>query len=253
MASGGDDTVSAEDAFLDAPQPDSDDELRYGTDTDQVVDIFHPPPSTPPLPGVVALLHGGFWRPAYDRRHLRRAARALADEGWIVANIEYRRLPGDPDTTVADATRGVEFVRVEFGGPLVLVGHSAGGHLALTAAVRSLGAVDGVLAVAAASDLIEAERLQLGGGAVTAFLGGPAADRADLDPGRQPVPDVPIRLVHGAADTTVPPSLSRDYAARDERIGLTVVDDTDHVAPMDPDSDAWPATLGAIQEVLGKR
>lgn len=248
MTTSGGDRGSAEEAFINAPQPEPDDELRYGTDTDHVVDVFRPPAATDRHSGVVALIHGGFWRPAYDRGHLRRAARALADEGWIVANVEYRRIPGDPDATAADVERAVTFVRAEFPGrPFVLVGHSAGGHLALLTTARDPDLVDGVVPVAAAADLVEAERLKLGGGATAAFLGGPAAARADLDPGRLPIPDVPVRLVHGSADATVPLSLSRGYAARDPRITLTVLEGVDHVAPMDPDSAAWPVTARAIR------
>lgn len=250
MAAGENDALSAEDAFIHAPQPEPDDELRYGADVDHVIDAFRPPAPVEGRLGVIVLIHGGFWRPAYDRGHLRRAARALTDEGWTVANVEYRRIPGDPDATIADVERAVAFARAEFpDGPLLLVGHSAGGHLALLTAGRRPDLVDGVVPVAAASDLIESERLELGGGAAAAFLGGPAAARADLDPGRLPIPDAPIRLVHGAADPTVPISLSRGYAARDDRIVLTVLDGVDHVAPMDPDTAAWPTTVAAIRAV----
>ena len=48
--------------------------LRYGTHPDQVVDLTFPGATArPPL---VVLLHGGFWRAAYDRTHLRVVADA---------------------------------------------------------------------------------------------------------------------------------------------------------------------------------
>ena len=51
--------------------------------------------------GVVVVIHGGFWRPAYDRAHLRPLATALREEGRTVVSVEYRRVPGDPDHSYA--------------------------------------------------------------------------------------------------------------------------------------------------------
>src|SRR5687767_5756925 len=110
--------------------------------------------------GRVALIHGGFWRPAYDRVHLRPMAAALRDLGWEVVSIEYRRVPGDPDATVSDVRAALSAAA-----PDVIAGHSAGGHLALwAAATMGLKAV----ALAPVADLRLAEELNLDGGAVKA-------------------------------------------------------------------------------------
>jgi len=45
--------------------------------------------------GLVLLLHGGFWRAAYDRAHLGPLAAALAAEGYVVCSPEFRRV-GQP-------------------------------------------------------------------------------------------------------------------------------------------------------------
>ena len=46
-------------------------------------------------PTWLVLVHGGFWRPQFDRVHQRPMAAALADAGYAVAHVEYRR-PGMP-------------------------------------------------------------------------------------------------------------------------------------------------------------
>ncbi|MZE78653.1 alpha/beta hydrolase, partial [Streptomyces sp. SID5475] len=65
--------------------------VRYGPHPSQLID-YHLPDGTPGLR--VTILHGGFWREAYDRTHLSPLAAALAREGCAVALAEYRRVGG---------------------------------------------------------------------------------------------------------------------------------------------------------------
>ena len=137
------------------------------------------------------LLHGGFWRVAYDRTHLAAVADALTAEGFAVANVEYRRVGGGGGwpSTFTDVGEAVDAVQVALAdrvdlGSVAYVGHSAGGHLALWAALRDrlpAGApgrtdarrrVRGVVALAPAADLAAVDRLGLSGGAVRELLGG---------------------------------------------------------------------------------
>lgn len=70
--------------------------LAYGPHPDQVVDLYGA--GAGPL---VVLLHGGFWRAAYDRRHLSPCAAELARRGLPVALVEYRRVgAGDRKSVV---------------------------------------------------------------------------------------------------------------------------------------------------------
>jgi acetyl esterase/lipase len=64
----------------------------YGSHPDQVVDFYRPrgPAHGRPAP-LVAVLHGGAWRAAYDRAHVSPLAARLAAEGFAVASVEYRR------------------------------------------------------------------------------------------------------------------------------------------------------------------
>ena len=96
----------------------------YGPHSDQVIEEFEPPP---PILGEIALIHGGYWRPEYDRTHLRPLAQALARTGWRTHLVEYRRIPGNPDSTIDDIKLALDVV-----GDCIVIGHSAGGHRALT-------------------------------------------------------------------------------------------------------------------------
>lgn len=190
--------------------------------------------------GRVALIHGGFWRPSYDRVHLRPLAAALRDLGWEVASVEYRRVPGDPDVTVSDVRAALSAVK-----PDVVAGHSAGGHLALWAAV-TLGLK--ALALAPVADLTMAEELDLDGGAVKAFLGTTAAQRPDLDPIR--LPDPQAVLIHGELDSVVPIGLSHAYVKARPSSRLVELPGTAHFELIDPRGNAWPVVIQELQRLL---
>ena len=76
------------------PLPDA--TARYAGHQDAVVDLHLPAGSLPTGPDtpLVVLLHGGFWKQEWDRRHTRPMARALAERGLVVATPEYRRVRG---------------------------------------------------------------------------------------------------------------------------------------------------------------
>jgi acetyl esterase/lipase len=146
--------VSAVDArdVLTRPAPSPDHVLRYGPLPDQVADLRLPPGlgagDTGQAPVLVLLLHGGFWRAAYDRKHLGPLAAALAAENFLVCTPEFRRTgqpgggwPGTFDDVVAAVDRLPGLVRSVLEGAarpgqIILAGHSAGGHLALWSAGR---------------------------------------------------------------------------------------------------------------------
>ena len=224
---------------------------HYGSGPDRLADLYLP---DTPVRATVLLVHGGYWRPEYDRMHLRPMAAALADAGYATALVEYPRVPGDPDAAVVELRAAAVGVEAEVGhGPPLLVGHSAGGQLALVLAADPSLPIAGCLAVAPVADLVEAERLDLDDGAVRAFLGAAADARPDLDPVRLPPAVRPVALLHGAADTLVPPDLSTRYH-RATGAALVLLDGIAHFEPIDPTSRAWPAVLselGALVRLAG--
>jgi acetyl esterase/lipase len=227
--------------------------VRYGDDPSQFVELSLPS-STPR--GVVVVIHGGFWKAAYDLSLGRPLATDLVEQGWAALNIEYRRVGiggGVPstldDVRAAIATldgRGLDLTRA------VTLGHSAGGHLAAWAG-HAIDAVTHVIAQAGVLDLVAADREGLGGGAVAALLGhaaGPAD--AEADPRQQLPLDVPVWCVHATDDDTVPISQSREYVAAATAAGAQaelVEVAGDHFVVIDPGHDAWRRTLAILDGI----
>ncbi len=202
--------------------------IRYGDDPAQFGELTLP--DGPPK-GVVVVIHGGFWKAAYDLSLGRPLATSLAEHGWAAWNIEYRRVGnggGDPATfdDVAAAIDALQDQDLPLARVLGL-GHSAGGHLATWAASRGRfpgwrTKVDltGVVSQAGVLDLMAAYDDDLGDGAVVGLLGhAPGLHHAPLDPRRQIPLDVPVHCIHGSDDDIVPVSQSQDYVAAALRRG----------------------------------
>lgn len=259
-------------AVLDAPAPPADARVSYGDDPEQIAELRAPAEHAGPPRPLVVVIHGGFWRAAYDRRHTGPLAADLAARGYPVAQLEYRRTgqpgggwPGTLDDVAAGLAalpalaRDVLPAGSVAPGPPVLLGHSAGGHLALWYAARSPEPVRGVLALAPVSDLAEAYRLDLDDGAVAALLGGgpdEVPDRyAAADPARIGPPRVRTVLLHGALDRQVPPEMSVRYVAAARRIGADVrlveLPDCEHFGLITPWSAAWSMVIATLQSILG--
>ncbi|WP_224387697.1 S9 family peptidase [Pseudonocardia sp. ICBG1293] len=227
---------------LSRPAPEPPRTVAVGDHPDQVMDLW--PDGGPGRP-LVVLVHGGFWRPRVDRVYVRSMAAALHARGLPVASLEYRRVPGDPDATVADVLAGLRAAHA-VAGPVVTVGHSAGGHLVLHAAAAEPSLVRATLPIAPVADLGLADAENLGDGAVRAFLGGPASGRTDLDPAAGPTPPGPVTILHGDADANVPLPVSRSYLDRHPSARLVELPGHDHFAPVDPLSTAWETVAREI-------
>ena len=228
---------------------------RYGPDPSQVADL-HVPRGKGPFP-VVVLLHGGYWQTRYGKVVMRPIARDLADRGMAAWNLEYRRLGdgrgggGGWPQTFEDVGNGIDALadlqdpRLDLG-QVSVVGHSAGGQLALWAGARRDARVPvrRVAALAAVSNLAAAGRV-----ARTLMGGGPdeVPDRyAEADPVRRAPLDIPVLLVHPADDRTVPVRRSREYAeiARAKGGDVELIEPAagGHRAPIDPPGQVWRAT-----------
>jgi len=216
--------------------------VSYGQHPSQVVDFYGDGASGPR----VTVLHGGFWREAYDRSHLSPFATALAAQGMVVELVEYRRTGGGGGwpVTAQDVAAALELL----GPPDVLLGHSAGGQLALWAASERERAADRVVVVSPVADMERAHRLRLGNGVVSEFLGGEGMVRERLpeaDPMRL-LPRVPVEILHGTADEVVPPELSRRYA-NDWGTRLHLLPGVGHYAPFMPGTPAFGVLVDALK------
>lgn len=186
------------------------------------------------------MLHGGSWGSKYGKWTTGFIAADLARRGFRSINAEYRRvgLDGGYPATLEDAVAIARWA-VERFEDVTLLGHSAGGQLALYAAARV--PVRRVVALAAPCDLVHGH-----GPAVHAFLGGTPEQVPDRYREASPLDHAPLGiptlLVHGLADGTVSVEHSRRYAARaGEEAELREVPGADHRAFVDPRTPAWEA------------
>jgi acetyl esterase/lipase len=228
-------------ALLALPPAVPDRSRRYGPHPSQVVDYYGWPGEGTAL----TVLHGGFWRERHDRSHLSATAAALAGEGFAVALVEYRRVGGGGGWpgTFDDVRRAVPLA---WGGaPAVLLGHSAGGHLALWAARRVPEAVARVVAAGPVADLGFAARLRLSGGAVDELLGA-EGELAVTDPARMLPAPRPEVIVHGTGDPDVPVEVSRRYAAA-AGAELRELAGVGHFGPLVPGLPAYGELLAALK------
>ena len=231
--------------------------MRYGADPSQFAELSIPLGTNGPPP-VAVVIHGGFWRSAYDLSLGRPLAATLPPRGWAALNVEYRRVGGGGGfaATLADVAAAIDALAAVVE-PLdltrvVTIGHSAGGQLAAWAATRvdAAVAVTAVVAQAGVLDLRRAAADRLGNGATQAFLGGEPSDvpeRYDVASPIEQLPlGVPVLCIHGRGDANVPLSQSEAFvavatASGDDAELITV--DGDHFVLIDPASGAWSTVL----------
>ena len=250
--------MSEDDSVLDRAAREPDEVQAYGPLSDQVADIYRPTHEFAAHDSVqlVVFFHGGFWRQRFDRRHVRPLAVALASAGCTVALVEYRRVgaggTGGWPATFDDARLALQTLapRLAPCGPMVVGGHSAGGHLALWAAGQpDLTPWARTVALAAVADLQACDDRHLGDDSARALLPGTPATHPEVwrqaDPARLPHPAAPVTLIHAADDAIVPLALARSYAAT--HAGVTVIEtEGGHYGLVDPLSPAWPTVRQAF-------
>lgn len=102
-------------------------DIAYGEGPRNRFDLFLPEGSPK---GLVVYIHGGWWR-AFDKSVWSHLAAGSVDSGYAVAMPSYNLCP---EVRIRDITRevakAVEAVAALVDGPIILTGHSAGGHLA---------------------------------------------------------------------------------------------------------------------------
>ncbi len=231
--------------------------IRYGAEPSQFFDLFLPSGESR---GASLMIHGGFWRVRYDLQHASHLCAALAREGIVTANLEYRRV-GEPGGgwpgTYEDVLAGFGAAHKRLGDPIIVLGHSAGGYLALRLAADRHPV--GIVALAPVADLTKAYKLNLSNGAVVEFLGGtpesiPSRYEA-ADPAHH-ASSVQRCLIHGEQDDIVPMSLSYSYlrarGADKPDIVLVKIKEANHFDLIDPDSTVgWNPVCKTAKALLG--
>ena len=186
-------------------------DLAYGRHERQRLDIYRPMAAEAPAP-VIVFLYGGAWRTG-SRTMYRFLAAPLARRGHVVVVPDYRLYPEArfPDF-LRDAAAATAWVRQRidrFGGDpgrIILVGHSAGAHMALMLTLDPawLGEVGmdpdrdmaGTVGLAGPYDFLPTADPQL-----RAVFPGPAAISQPIGFARAGAP--PVLLLHGRDDRVV--------------------------------------------------
>jgi acetyl esterase/lipase len=252
------------DDILTLTPPPADVRLPYGSDPNQFGEL-RLPKTGGPFP-VVVNIHGGYWRAKYDLKHAGHLCAALTARGLATWNLEYRRVGnagGGWPGTYEDIRSGYRYVsqivqRYSLdASKLMVMGHSAGGQLALCLAGHE-ASLKRVISLAGVVDLQQAWELHLSNNAVVEFLGGephsvPEHYR-EADPMQLKISQATQWLIHGASDDSVPPFLSRNYTEQKKRRGENVhyleISTAGHSDLIDPRSTAWSKVEGAVLHLL---
>lgn len=208
--------------------PEPDQVISYGESVDQIIDLYD---GEGPL---VTLIHGGYWRPVHNREHMRALAGKLVAHGFKVANIEYRRDPGNPGKLFDDVNKALEKLTES----IALVGFSVGGQIALV----SQSAAHKLILLAPITDLHRTKEENLGEGAVETFFG--ETNLSPFDPMLKDF-DQHLFIIHGDNDDRVPLEHSRDFA-KIKGASLMEISGADHFAMVDPDGLAFDLILQAL-------
>lgn len=266
----------------------------YGTNkAHQYCDLILPPKIEPPTSGypVAVFVHGGFWKNHWYADLSLAMADDLAYHGFACWIMEYRRVKdqggGFPGTLedVAGALHLLSAAHEESSSSMgkkildldrvVLIGHSAGGQLALIVSqvqkwrlpVSSLVKIKpcAVVCQAGVTELVQAahDKLSDEGTAVQNFMGGQPEDLVEHYSIANPLSYFPyscqLLMVHGAKDTDVPPKYSNIFKEVAERHGhkveLCMLEDADHYAVINPNHSTWTlqrkAILALVEQASG--
>ncbi|MEZ5040389.1 MAG: alpha/beta hydrolase [Saprospiraceae bacterium] len=253
----------------------------YGPDSLQFGELRLPEDKG--LHPVVVIIHGGCWLNAYDLHLMDPMATALTQAGYATWNLEYRRVGdegGGWPGTFLDIAAGLNHLRELASGHdldlsrIVVIGHSAGGHLALWLAgqhqlpgdseifTRDLVPISGVVSLAGITDPVTylVREGQSCGTAVSGLLGGFPEDLPRRYQEASPLALAPLGVRHilitGEEDPIVPLAHISPYTDLAQEKGAKIksiaVPGAGHFEVIAPGSNAWKEVEKAIRK-LSKR
>lgn len=255
--------------------------VAYGPAPSQFAELFQPS-GDGPFP-VAVIVHGGCWTKEFGGiTQMHNMAGALRQQGIAVWNVEYRRFDeeggGYPGMyhdvgTALDRLRALAPERRLDLSRIVLVGHSAGGHLAQWAASRARLPRSSPLYVA--DPLPVPTVISLGGLAdlrneqsliktscdrdMAQLAGTASAARPDIFADTSPAELLPagVRtvLIHGEFDTISPLRAGQAYARRAQAAGdhaeVIVLPGGSHYDEVAASSPSWTIVSAQIRKALG--
>ncbi|GAA1456630.1 hypothetical protein GCM10009619_06380 [Williamsia maris] len=230
--------------------------VRYGDHPDQHIAV-RTPSATPRWTAV--LVHGGYWRSPYKLDLMDPMANSLSSHSVATWNVEYRR-PDEHGWAATTADLAAALRAVEVSTPIVVIGHSAGGQLALRGVADMPDGSRPALAVSLAGviDLERADEFDMGDGAVANALGrhwsGDSPDDVASSPRHRLPLGIPQIIACGLDDDPHLLDFSRDYSAAALAAGDAVTEihsAGDHFDIIDPVAPLWAEVLAGIELALG--
>jgi acetyl esterase/lipase len=234
------------------------DPLQFGLYWQARSNSAHPKVDRP----TIVLIHGGCWLNAYDIKHTYPLATALAQEGYNVWSLEYRRtgdVGGGWPGTFDDIKAGVAHLKkLKIEGlstkNILLAGHSAGGHLALLAAAElKQNPIKGInlkasIGLAAISDFVQySQGNNSCQSATKGFMQGTLSEKPEAYAKANPIHyDLPVNtwLLHGDADAIVP--IEQANLAKTNN---KLIEKAGHFDWIHPGSEAYQVLLSTLEKV----
>ena len=227
--------------------------VSYGSDQLQTLAHY---PAAGETGAEILLIHGGCWSNAYGRDHLSPLAGALSEAGYSIWLPEYRRVGdagGGWPGSLEDVAAALARVAHQTDGPLLLMGHSAGGHLALLASQEINPSVAGVLALAPITDLASYGAQEGSCQAmVSEFLGGSLEQYPLIYRDASVIPErvsVPAKLLLGTED----PIVGVDQLAGFRPEQMQLVAGAGHFDLIHPGTAAFPILLETLATLIPRR
>jgi acetyl esterase/lipase len=243
------------------PRDIADHRIDYGEDALQFGELRLP--ETPGPHPVIVFIHGGCWLNQFSLDHVSAMSRALANQGYAVWTPEYRRVGdagGGWPGTFEDIVRSIGLLNElvpEYSLDLsrvIIMGHSAGGHLALWLAAQNNLPICGVISLAGICDLRAYERLGNDCAAsLPGLLGGTSREVPERWAKANPIElrpiGIPVSLIHGERDTIVPLSQSESFAAA-AGCELHVVRGGGHFDMVSPHANAFEIICQTLRRMI---
>jgi pimeloyl-ACP methyl ester carboxylesterase len=254
--------------------------LSYGDNKMQVGELRLPNTSGDNLSPLVIIIHGGCWVSSYaDYHFMDNFSQAITNLGYATWNIEYRAIGtgGEWPVIFQDINKAVDYSRdiakhypIDIN-KVAVIGHSAGGHLALWTASRAnikstsdLYTVNpliisGVISLAGIANVSGNNSC---GGLANNVIGVPISPISDALVQRRletsPMQMLPTKiktiLISGSTDGIVPPSMGTEYSTEAIKLGDDslhyILQGLGHFDLIDPTKTSWSLYQQSLQEIF---
>jgi len=258
-------TRNSFDILTEPPPTDADVRLTYGPEPLQFGDLRLPQGAGDGPHPLVVMIHGGAWQAIYNLTHAGHLCVDLAEHGIASWNIEYRRI-GDPGGgwpgTGNDVLLALGYVReLAANYPLdlervVLIGHSAGGHLVVWSSLNSDLPLRGVICLAGTVDLHTHAAAGHDHGLIARLLGGGPEEKPELWQSVSPRQHLPWPVKTVLICGTEDPHWSQNEEAAEaaRAVGGDVefisLPDASHFEVVDPLASEWTIVRRTIEGLI---